>query len=922
MNFEGAKPISIPRYGSSCSWDDEVNLPLGLARIAANVRYTAQGVGTRFGHSTQIQCNLNDSLTGGGLLRYLAAQPGTLNLQAVETILLFAYGASSGSIYSCPPFIQSALTVLNTAGFTTNSGITVPVGLNPVMRQAFNNFLVALTDLLLPQGPVLIYNSIDSTLYPASDLPVGAPWNPGTYYRKGQIVSPSQFQTFGQPAGQGTWVPVVTGYLYQCTTPGTSGNSASQPTWPQTFDGTVGDNGIVWTECTPIFISGLPTPLAPTAAGVSIDAGSPIIPGATVYIAYTALNSIGESVNQLVNVLGNLDPLKVYSYKNVTANAVDVSVSAPAIPAYLGTGGILGATYGQTGYNLYAFIDQTSTATAEEIADPSFYAKVNASPIPSSGGSTISVFPAYNQMPQTSTAATTATIGNVDTGIRYLTMFGQTNSMYQTGFSNSAAIALNVTQSGWPIQCLRLPTGPYNWNSRIVASTVAGASAAGPYTWISQADVESPGFNQPNVAITATIIEDNTTTTAVFNFTDTYLPGASNVTNYFNKIQIPPSVDVYFAKTLQRAVYTGAVGYQSGHLFSDITDIETVRVPGGNFQVSENDGDRTVCYREIRGVGYSFKENSGFEVVSNGGDPSTWTPRQAWGGNGPVGALAIDIAGQDDSEFAIWAHRSGLYLFAGQHPELISREQEAAWNTINWDYGHLIKVKIDHVRRLVHILAPINGSTTINARFVMNYYFGTGDPVVFVQRRGILVPNVEGRKWSQDPLNFNDGLYIPQKSKNAVQTVGVNVENQMLFFAADGSIKNCVDNQYFDEDFSGSPVGYTDNWTGVLGTSPSTTFTKCVGVKMWGTGNGLWAVTAFDDQDYPYVLTGPLMALLLTPGLRTRKDLPFPVQGITSQRWAVGMSNTPAGQQPIPGNWWFVYKSDLMVFDQWPGLPG
>ena len=44
------------------------------------------------------------------------------------------------------------MAVLNTAGFTANSGITIPTGLNPTMRQAFNNFLVALTDLLLPQG--------------------------------------------------------------------------------------------------------------------------------------------------------------------------------------------------------------------------------------------------------------------------------------------------------------------------------------------------------------------------------------------------------------------------------------------------------------------------------------------------------------------------------------------------------------------------------------------------------------------------------------------------------------------------------------------------------------------------------------------------------------------------------------------------
>jgi hypothetical protein len=896
-----------------------VNLPLGLATVAQNVRYTAQSVATRFGHSTQLTFGANNSLTGGGLLRYLAAQPGTLNLQAVETILIFAYGSVTGSLYSCPPFIQAAMTVLNTANFTTNSGITIPTGLNPTMRQAFNNFLVALTDLLLPQGPVLIYNSPDSTLYPASDLPFAAPWNPNTYYRVGQVVSPSTFQTFGQTGGQGTWVEEQTGFVYRCTTAGTSGNAASQPAWPTVIDGTVADNTVIWAECTPIFISGLPDATAPISPTTTNDAGSPIVAGATVYLAATMLNTVGEGVNSLINVQGVLDPSRVLTWKNTTGGPVDLAVTLPGIPAYLGVAGSLGATYGATNFNLYAFIDANSSATASEIIDPAYYALVNPAPVLPGAIVTLNAYPTGVQLSTTSTAATTATIGNVDTGIRYLTVFGQTNSMYQTGFSNSGPIAVNVTQSGWPIQCLRLPIGPYNWNSRIVASTVAGASAAGPFTWISQADIESPGFNQPNVAITATIVEDNISTTALFNFTDTYLPGASSVTNYFNKIQIPPSVDVYFAKTLQRAVYTGAVGYQSGHLFSDITDAETVRVPGGNFQVSENDGDRTVCYREIRGIGYSFKENSGFEVIINGGDPSTWTPRQSWGGNGPVGASAIDIAGQDDSEFAIWVHRSGLYLFAGQHPVLISREQESVWKTINWDYGHIIKVRIDHVRRLVHILCPINGSTTINCRLVMNYYFGTGDPVVFVQRRGILVPNVEGRKWSQDALNFNDALYIPQKSKNAFQLAGVNVANQMLFFAADGSIKNVVDDQYFDEAYDGTQLGYFAEWRGVLGEKDTLTADKLVGAQMWGTGNGLWNVKAYDDQDAPYLLTGPLTPILLTPGIRTQVNVPMPVQGAQSYstRWAIGMDNGG-----VAGAWWMVYKSNLMVIQIWPGNPG
>ena len=900
-----------------------------MARISRNQRFTAQSTATRYGHSTRLQIGAaNNSLTGGGLLRYLAALPGTLSLQALETILLFAYGSVDGNVYACPPFLQGALVTLTNEAFFSNTGFTAFPGLNPVMVQAFNKLFVSLSSLLLPSQNPMVYNPTDGVLYPASDLPFGAPWQPNTFYRVGQVISPSTFQTFGMTDGEGTWVETPGEFLFQCTHAGTSGST--EPVWsggiphPRPLGtpllgsvATVGDGTVIWTEATPVFISGLPDPPAPTVSTTTVNSGSPILSTATVYLACTYTNSIGEGINQITNVQGVIDSTRVLTWKNTTGNAVNLSVVLSNIPAILATSGPLGATYGATGINLYAFIDQDSSADPSQIVDPAYYALVNSTPATPGTVQVISAFPAGQQLPQTSTAETTATVGNVDTGIRYLTVCFQTNTVYQTGFSNSAPQAVNVTQSGWPIQCLQLPIGPYNTQARIIGATVSGASAAGPFTYISQADIESPGFNQPNVQITATLIPDNTSTTALLNFTDTYLPGASDITNYFDIIQIPPSVDVCFLKSLSRTAFTGAVGYQSGHLLSDIGQPEMVRVPGGNFQVSESDGDRTVCMREIRGIPYSFKENSGYEVIPNGGDPSTWLPRKVWGGNGPVGPLAIDIAGQDDSEFAVWAHRSGLYLFTGSAPQLISREQGAVWDTINWDYGHLIKVRIDHTRRLIHILAPINGSTTCNVRFVLNYYFGTGDPVVFVQRRGILVPNVEGRKWSQDDLTFNDALYIPQKSANAVQVEGLDVENQMVFFSADGSVKTMTDGQYFDEDYNGNQVGYFSNWIGVLGQTPGSSYDKLVGARMWATGNGLCNVTAYDDNDNPYILTGPESPYILTPGTRTRMDIPSSHQGVTSQRWAVGMDNGG-----IAGAWWEVYRSDLMVIPMWPGLPG
>ena len=925
MNFAGAKPIVIPRYGSKCQWDDPVNLPIGLADIARNVRYTAQSVASRFGHSTRIQISNGDAITAIGLLRYLAAQPGTLNLSAVETVLLMAYDAVGGNIYSFAPFLQATLATLTNAAFYANTGFNPLTNLNPIIAQGFNKGFFAMGDLLLPQGSPLVYLPITNTLYPASDLPFGAAWNPGTYYRVGQVVSPAQFQTFGQPGGQGTWVPQQTGFVYQCIVAGTTGDAAHQPAWPTSYNGTAADHEVVWKECTPIFISGLPDPAAPTFSATANDGGSPIIPGATVYLAPTLLNSIGEGVNTISNTQGVVDTTKVLVWKNTTVSAVDLTILMPMIQVYLLTSGPLGATYGATGLNLYAFIDTDSSADPSQIVDPASYALVNTGgPIASGAAVTISAFPAGQQLPQTSTAATTATVGNVDTGLRYITTMFQLMTGYITGFSNSAPVPLNVTQSGWPIQCLRAPLGPYNTAARIFASTVAGASAAGPFSWVSLADVESPGFNQPDVQITATTILDNVTTAALFNFTDTYLPGASIVTNYFNRIQIPPVVDAYYWKSQLRMVYTGAVGFQSSHLVGDVGDGEAVRIPGSNVNVSENDGDRCVCFREVRGVPISFKENGGFAVETNGGDPSTWGARRIWTGTGPVGPKAIDIAGADENgneaEFAMWGHRDGVSIYQGSAPSLISRELLEDWETINWDYGHKMVLRIDHTRRLAYIMAPINGSTTCNARWTMNYFFGLGEPIVFIPRKGMFVPNTEGRKWSQDDFsgfNFNDAVFIPSKSRNAVQLAGLDVQKEMVFAASDGTIKTVTEGQYFDQDYNGNSLGYFSEWRCVLGNEPDSGFSKCIGGKFWFTGNGLCNLIAWDDNLNPYTLTGPLSPFLLTPGKRTRADIPMLDVPALSMRWAVSFDN-----KGIAGAYWEAFMSTLYKIDMWDSLPG
>jgi hypothetical protein len=914
--FEGSTPQVTPRFGSLCQWDAPVLLPLGLAQIVRNGRYTAQATACRFGLSTRLGFQQNNPISGLGSVRYLS--PAITNQEIIE---LLAYTQTDGNLWSAVPFQQNTITQLTTPAFLAEANLAATTGLNPTITQAANMGVVGMTDLVVGVAPGLIYDPEQGTIDQISDQPFGAAWTPNTRYRVGQVVTPSQLQTFGIIDNPGTWIPLQTGYLYQCIQSGISSAANAQPAWPTSIDGQVNDNTAKWQECTPIALAGLPDPAAPSNPTTANDAGSPIAPGATVYLACTMVNAQGEGINELVAPLGpnagQLDPTRMLVWKNNTANAVDLTVVLPAIPAIFGTAGPLGANFGASKLNLYMLI-VPGTPNQEQYTDPSFYAQVAGGPFDPGASVTLSNYATGQELPTVNTAVLSLSLGNVPTGVRYMIQLFETRTDYQTGWTNSTPIRINVTQSGQQITLLRGVVGPYNCEARVFAFTVAGASAAGPYTYVDQADIESPGFNQPNVNITATRIPDNVTTTGLFNITDTYLPGASDVTNYANRILIPPFVDAYYSKTLQSVVYSGAQGYPSTLLISDVEDPQAVRIPGSNLDVAINDGDRAVCYREVRNIGICFKENSGHVINSNDGDPSTWAADELWQGMGLVGPKAIAVSAEDNSQFAVFAHRSGLYLYEGGAPKLISREMYTFWNQINWAYGHLIVVKIDETRRQLRISVPLNGATACNAVFTMYYFFGVGDPVVFITRTGHLVPNPDGRKWSVDDIIAPEILYVPQRSKAEAQQAGVDISNEMIFACADGSLKTVTDNQYYDEDFTGGQVGFFGQWIGVPGANPNLAVFGLVGASCSAVGSGLINVYAVDDK---YAVTGKLYPLSKPNRLwrltaaETQRD--FGSIGHEATRWGIGFDNGG-----VAGAWWEMHTATLWIIKKWSQRAG
>jgi hypothetical protein len=345
----------------------------------------------------------------------------------------------------------------------------------------------------------------------------------------------------------------------------------------------------------------------------------------------------------------------------------------------------------------------------------------------------------------TATMASSGTTGNICTGQRYMVVLFKNRNGYITGMTEASVQGLNVTASAQQLTVNNIPLGPApNTAARILCFTVSGGSTVGDYFYIPSQDSVS------GITMTSTIINDNTTTSATFNFTDTYLLSTTKVTSFFRKIQAPPCVDIYYSATLNRMVLTNP----TGHLVSLAADPESFYGDTSPVQPGQLDGQNTICWRDFRGTSYSLKERSGYIVEASQTDPSTWQTVKKWEGVGPCGPRAAAVC----NAFLCFAHRSGFYVFFGDSPQRVSKEighlSTSTWRRINWDYQHLIWVHIDEEAQEIRIGVPLDDSTVPNLVLKVNYEESPvfNPPLFFSHFVGKEISSAEARKWSVDDI--------------------------------------------------------------------------------------------------------------------------------------------------------------------------
>jgi hypothetical protein len=391
----------------------------------------------------------------------------------------------------------------------------------------------------------------------------------------------------------------------------------------------------------------------------------------------------------------------------------------------------------------------------------------------------------------TASLASSSLTGNICTGQRYMVVLFKNRNGYITGMTEAAVAGLNIGTASKQLTVSNVPLGPANTAARICAFTVSGGSTAGDYFYIPLNDSVS------GIPITTTIINDNTSTTATFNFTDVYLLSSTKVTSFFRKIPVPNCVDIYFSESTGRMMVSGAAGYPSGWLVSLPNDPESFYGDTGVVQAGENDGQRAIAWRDFRGVSYGLKERSGYVIEPNANDPSTWLVTKRWDGVGPVGPRAIDVS----SLFLAFVHRSGVYVFMGDAPLRISKEIPKTWHSINWDYAHLIWVQIDEETQEIRVGVPLNDSTVPNAVLKCSYEEAPdfSPPIYFSPFVGKEVAAGSCRKWSVDDVAAYVAVRAERKLGSTI-TDAATRQSQILFAssAPDGAVNAIVPGTFSD----------------------------------------------------------------------------------------------------------------------------
>ncbi|HUJ93355.1 MAG TPA: hypothetical protein VLW46_00165 [Candidatus Bathyarchaeia archaeon] len=349
---------------------------------------------------------------------------------------------------------------------------------------------------------------------------------------------------------------------------------------------------------------------------------------------------------------------------------------------------------------------------------------------------------------------------------------------------------------------------------------------------------------------------------------------------------------------------------------SRVEDPESYDGIDGLLSIAENNGQVIRAAFKLRERLYFVKEHSLFVTQDDGtNEPSLWTIAEVSRKVGTPSVRGVGI-GED---WAVIAHRTGLYIFNGGEPVKISQEIQPTWNQINWQYGHTLWVTVDTKERRIFVGVPFGTATSPNEILMLDYRDLddaediAGRPPINVTYSGRKTATDKTRKWSPWTIAANACALLERVNGTAVVALGGGAPG-VGGGGSTGKIYQLSDTQ-FSDDGTAIPSYYTTHYF------PERAVEQSLGLgahrklfsylTMFVEGAGNLILTSFTDSFSAPQTQQPLP--LSSPSL---KDLELPVN-VLGERVAFQVSTNQ------PGAWFKLQKFTPSVRpDPWAPVRG
>ena len=208
---------------------------------------------------------------------------------------------------------------------------------------------------------------------------------------------------------------------------------------------------------------------------------------------------------------------------------------------------------------------------------------------------------------------------------------------------------------------------------------------------------------------------------------------------------------------------------------SRVEDPESYDGIDGLLSVAENNGQAIRAAFKLRERLYFVKEHSLFVTQDDGtNEPSLWSIAEVSRRVGTPSVRGVGI-GED---WAVIAHRTGLYIFNGGEPVKISQEIQPTWNQINWQYAHTLWVTVDTKERRIFVGVPLGAATSPNKILMLDYRdlddanMIASRPPINITYTGRKTATDKTRKWSPWTIAANSCALIERTDGTAVVALG------------------------------------------------------------------------------------------------------------------------------------------------------